>query len=259
MKGPLLILLLLATVPGQTQKTLPVTVQIVPDAKHPAGETLQDLIAAAMAKHGWEIVGHNVEGPTGKVLQDAGIEVQDKAARLFLSSESAVRLSFETGFEKAPPGKQRLVLAATAYETQTSRILGRDLVTSDPYDPANQPEKTAAWKLTCTALVSAISKGISAQLDVRPVAGKHYQVVFVNPPKNFDFKIDRRLKKICAFSRAMIATKGFLSFHSHCPMNRDRLAAKVKTAIEKILGQVSYDLEKPKTQFIVVVFKKTAP
>ena len=179
MNAPGLILFLLATAPGQTQKTLPVSVQIVPESKHSAGGVIKDLITTAMTKRGWEVVGHNVEGPTAKVLQDAGIEVQDKAARLFLSSESAVRLSFEARFEKAPPGKQRLVLAATAYETQTSRILGRDLVTSDPYDPANKQDKTVAWKLTCTALVSAISKGMSAQLDVRPVAGKHYQVVFV--------------------------------------------------------------------------------
>jgi 16S rRNA G966 N2-methylase RsmD len=259
LSGTWLILFLLAAAPGQSQKTLPVTIEIVPKTSHSSGAALQDFIGAALVKRGWEVVGHNVEGPTGKVLKKAGIEVQDEAARIFLSSESAVRLAFEAKFIKSPAGKQALVLAASAYETQTSRTLGKDVVQSDLYDPANQQEKTAAWKLTCTALARVVSKQISDQLDVRPVAGKHYQVVFLNPPKNFDFKIQRKLKKLCAFSRAMISTKGFISFHTHCPLNRDKLAAEVKAATEKILGKVSCDLEKPETQYIVVVFKGTAP
>lgn len=234
-----------AVVSAGEQKTLPVMVTVTAAEGlrgTSRGDALVEAVRDALVRAGWEVTGENIEGPTSRVLAEAGFRVQDEAARLGMGSEAGVLVVVQA---KDSGGHE---VNLSAVETGTARILGRK---SGGCGTSGGEE---AGSRACDELVSALAAQVRARLDVEPVTGRHWMLVFISPPKHFDFKMHRELLKLCTFRENVLSTRGLAVFHLHSELGRDALAAKVADVIRRIVPGAQFSVHKARTQYVVYAF-----
>jgi hypothetical protein len=214
-------------------------------------EPLRQAISSFLAERGWEVMGHNIEGPLDEVLKEAGVKVEDEATWLGMQIGSDVRLAFEGKLTRVTAeGKQRLLFRVQAYEPSTSRMLAEASAVCEPV----ASESADTWRRACEKVLIDAEIELRRRVRPRAVQVPHHTVVFLQPPKKLDFKMHSKLKRLCGFSSATHSTKALASFHVHCDLSRDQLADKISLFLGQTFPGSTFDIRKVGTKVILVVF-----
>lgn len=227
-------------------KIFPVMIRVTADehirnTSH--GKALVESVQNGFVRGGWEVIGANIEGPTSEVLEEAGFPVQQGAAGLGMACEAQVRVVV-----RANPGAGASRVALSAAETGTGRVLAS--FRGECKASGGKGKEARA----CDALVARLAARIRVRLGARPVAGWHHQIVFIAPPRKFDFKIHRELLKLATFRENTLSTRRLAVFHVHSSLDRDHMGEKVAEVIRRLVPRARFTVHKPATQYLVFAF-----
>lgn len=202
--------------------------------EHPDWPAFRQKVNAAMADHGFEVRGHNVTDPWATADIKPG-----------LATWVDVLVIFELVWHKKKD-RRLVTIAAEAIQPSSARKIATDTRHSESFSASDPAAKKRILDDLATKTCASISRNIKLTLDPARACGRHMWVVIKQPPKNFDFKLHRLLKKHACWRALTSSTKNKAVFHVHSETSPDDLAASLRT-----------DLSVEKTGFTVEVTKGT--
>jgi len=204
---------------------IPVLLELAPE-EHRGDSALQDAVqeclATVLTERGWEVLGENVEAVTLESVRQQGVEldVEHEVAMIDLQKPADIHVSFGGRKFKTQEGEV-FEIGMRAYQVSTSRSLASQADTGTDLDEM------------CQRMATQFSQDMWANGDYPKITAPHFDLVFVNPPGKFDFSMNRKLKKWCAYTVARTSVRSFVHFHTHCATRAESLRARILKTLDK--------------------------
>ncbi|HUU03451.1 MAG TPA: hypothetical protein VM425_18595 [Myxococcota bacterium] len=239
----------------QAGETIPVTIQVVPVKSSSSSgwnEPIRKGISESLLKAGWEVMGSERLVTAREILEEAGIEIDDDAARIALLMGSDMTVVFDGMFDRRDKVVTTLTLSVRAMEAGTGRMLASRVVAVKPGTGANR--KISAIEKAIAEVMPSVNALLARNILEKPVGGTHRLVILVNPPKKADFRMVKVLRETCEFVKVPVSTRAVVVLHTHCSMDRDALLEKIEGGIREKLDGAPHKVVSSKHDSIVIEF-----
>jgi hypothetical protein len=239
----------------KAREAIPVTIQVVPAKSSSSSgwnEPIRKGISESLLKAGFEVTGPGGLVTAREILGEAGIEIDDDAARIAMSMGSDVTVVFEGMFDRGDKAVTKLSLSVRAMEAGTGRMLASKIAVASSGAGANP--KISAIEKAIAEVMPSVNALLARRIPEKPVGGAHRMVVLVNPPKKADFRMAKVLREACEFVKVPVSTRAVAVFHTHCSMDRDALLEKIKSGIKEKQDGAPHKVVPSKHDSIVIGF-----